>query len=61
MLEKENYPFDDYKWYMDLRKYGAMPHSGFGVGLERTVRFVTGVHHIRETIPFARMLNRMHP
>ena len=46
---------------LNTRKYGSVPHSGFGIGLERTVRWITGVHHIRETIPFPRMLTRMRP
>lgn len=51
----------DYAWYMDLRKYGSVPHSGFGLGLERTVAWICGLEHVRETIPFPRMLNRMYP
>ena len=50
-----------YKWYMDLRKYGSVPHSGFGLGLERTVAWISGVEHVRETIPFPRLLNRLYP
>lgn len=61
ILKEKNYNYDDYKWYLDLRKYGTIPHSGFGVGLERTVRFVGGIKHIRETIGFPRMLNRLYP
>lgn len=64
-LKKEivdrNYPLEEYEWYLNTRKYGTVPHSGFGIGLERTVRWITGVHHIRETIPFPRMLNRFRP
>ena len=52
---------DAYKWYMDLRKYGSVPHSGFGLGLERTVAWISGVEHVRETIPFPRLLNRLYP
>jgi len=55
------YPLDQYEWYLNIRKYGGVPHSGFGLGLERTVRWLTGVHHIRETIPFPRTLNRFTP
>ena len=55
------YPLAEYEWYLNTRKYGSVPHSGFGIGLERTVRWITGVHHIRETIPFPRMLNRSRP
>jgi len=50
-----------YAWYLDLSKYGAVPHSGFGLGLERTVAWITGVEHVRETIPFPRLLNRIYP
>lgn len=55
------YPLEQYEWYLNTRKYGSVPHSGFGIGLERTVRWITGVHHIRETIAFPRTLNRMTP
>ncbi len=51
----------DYDWYLDLRKYGSVPHSGFGIGLERTVRWITGVEHIRECIPFPRTISRLRP
>lgn len=51
----------DYFWYLDLRKYGSIPHSGFGLGLERTVAWMTGVEHVRETVPFPRMLNTLKP
>ncbi|NGZ74288.1 asparagine--tRNA ligase [Saccharibacillus alkalitolerans] len=50
-----------YQWYMDLRKYGSVPHSGFGLGLERTVAWICGLDHVRETIPFPRMLYRLYP
>lgn len=53
-LKARNYSLEDYEWYLNIRKYGSVPHSGFGIGLERTVRWITGVHHIRETIPFPR-------
>lgn len=51
----------DYEWYTDLRKYGSVPHSGFGIGLERAVRWICGVEHVRECIPFARTLGRLRP
>ena len=51
----------EYQWYLDLRKYGSVPHSGFGLGLERTVGWICGVKHIRETIPFPRLINRVRP
>lgn len=50
-----------YAWYLDLRKYGSVPHSGFGLGLERTVAWICGLEHVRETIPFPRMLYRLYP
>jgi asparaginyl-tRNA synthetase len=56
-----NYPLEEYEWYLNVRKFGSVPHSGFGIGLERTVRWISGVHHIRETIPFPRTLVRMRP
>lgn len=52
---------DNYKWYLDLRRYGSVPHAGFGLGVERTVAWICGLPHIRETIPYARMLNRLYP
>ena len=52
---------EDYQWYLDLRKFGSVPHSGFGLGLERTVRWICGTNHVRETIPFPRMLYRIRP
>ena len=51
----------DYKWYLDLRRFGSVPHSGFGLGVERTVAWMTGVEHVRETIPFPRMMNTLRP
>jgi asparaginyl-tRNA synthetase len=60
-IEEEGLSGPEYQWYLDLRKYGSVPHSGFGLGLERMVRFVCGVQHIRETIPFPRMTTRMRP
>lgn len=56
-----NYPKAEYDWYLNTRKFGSVEHSGFGIGLERTIRWITGVHHIRETVPFPRMLNRTRP
>ncbi len=52
---------DTYGWYLDLRRYGSVPHSGFGLGIERTVAWITGTSHVRETIPFPRTLNRLRP
>jgi len=52
---------EDYEWYLDLRRYGSVPHSGFGLGLERAVTWISGTEHIREAIPFPRLLNRIYP
>ena len=60
-IEEEGLSGPEYEWYLDLRKYGGVPHSGFGLGLERMVRFICGAQHIRETIPFPRMTTRMRP
>lgn len=60
-MEEEKLPRHVYEWYLDLRKYGTVPHSGFGLGIERTVAWICGLEHVRETIPFARMLNRINP
>lgn len=60
-LDEHNLPLDAYQWYLDLRQYGSVPHSGFGLGLERTVAWISGVEHVRETIPFPRLLNRLYP
>ncbi len=60
-LKEHNLPREAYEWYLDLRRYGSVPHSGFGLGLERTVAWVCGIQHIRETIAFPRMLERMYP
>lgn len=54
-------PLEDYQWYLDLRRYGSVPHGGFGLGLERTVSWVCGLDHVRETIAFPRMLNYLRP
>jgi asparaginyl-tRNA synthetase len=60
-MEAEKMPIADYQWFLDLRKYGSVPHSGFGIGLERLVTWMSGIHHIRETIPFPRMIYRIYP
>ncbi|NBW65317.1 asparagine--tRNA ligase [bacterium] len=60
-IREEKLPEDAYDWYLDLRKYGTFPHSGFGLGLERTVAWICGVQHIRECIPFPRMMHRLRP
>ena len=60
-IRQEGLPEEEYGWYLDLRRYGSVPHSGFGVGLERLVRWISGVEHIRECIPFPRLINRLRP
>ncbi|MDR4435464.1 asparagine--tRNA ligase [Bacillus tequilensis] len=60
-LKEHGLDSDAYKWYAELRKYGSVPHSGFGLGLERTVAWISGAPHVRETIPFPRLLNRLYP
>lgn len=60
-INEHNLPEEAYQWYLDLRKYGSVPHSGFGLGLERTVSWICGLSHIRETIAFPRMLDKIYP
>jgi len=60
-IQEQGLPEEAYGWYLDLRRYGSFPHSGFGLGIERTVAWITGRHHIREMIPFPRMMNRLKP
>jgi len=60
-LEEHKLPREAYEWYLDLRKYGSVPHSGFGMGVERMVSWLCGIKHIRETIPFPRLLYRIYP
>ncbi len=60
-IEEHNLPLDAFQWYLDLRRYGSVPHSGFGMGIERAVAWICGLDHVRETIPFARTLNRIYP
>ena len=60
-IEAHDLPMAAFQWYLDLRKYGSVPHSGFGMGIERCVAWICGLEHVRETIPFARTLNRIYP
>jgi len=60
-IKHEGLPLDAYGWYLDLRKYGTFPHAGFGLGLERTVAYICGLQHIREAVPFPRLMNRLRP
>ncbi len=60
-IKEHGLPAAAFEWYLDLRRYGSVPHSGFGIGLERSVAWICGLEHIREAIPFARTLNRLNP
>jgi asparaginyl-tRNA synthetase len=60
-IAQHGLPMEAFQWYLDLRKYGSVPHSGFGMGIERCVAWICGLEHVRETIPFARTLNRIYP
>jgi asparaginyl-tRNA synthetase len=60
-IQEHKLPVEAFQWYLDVRKYGSFPHSGFGMGIERCVAWVSGVPHLRETIPYPRMLNRIYP
>ena len=60
-IHEHNLPEEAFKWYLDLRKFGGVPHSGFGMGIERAVAWICGLEHVRETIPFPRMLHRLYP
>ncbi|ENK6465411.1 asparagine--tRNA ligase [Staphylococcus pseudintermedius] len=60
-IDEHQLDTESYQYYLDLRKYGSVPHSGFGLGLERTVAWIAGVEHVRETSPFPRLLNRLYP
>jgi asparaginyl-tRNA synthetase len=60
-IKEHGLPEDAFKWYLDLRQYGSVPHAGFGMGIERAVAWICGLEHVRETIPFPRMLYRLYP
>ncbi|MGZ5447224.1 MAG: asparagine--tRNA ligase [Thermoanaerobaculia bacterium] len=60
-IQEHHLPLEAFQWYLDVRKYGTFPHSGFGMGIERCVAWITGVPHLRETIPYPRTLNRIYP
>lgn len=60
-IREEKLPEETYEWYLDLRKYGSVPHSGYGLGVERVITWLCGIHHIRETIPFPRLITRLYP
>lgn len=60
-IKEHNLPMDAFEWYLDLRRYGSVPHGGFGMGIERCVAWICGLEHVRETIPYPRMLYRLYP
>ena len=60
-IRQHDLPMEAFGWYLDLRRYGSAPHAGFGMGIERCVTWLCGLHHVRETIPFPRMLERLRP
>jgi asparaginyl-tRNA synthetase len=60
-IREHGLPEKAFQWYLDLRRYGSVPHSGFGLGIERTIAWICGTAHIREVIPFPRMLYRIYP
>ncbi len=60
-IREHHLPQEPLEWYLDLRRYGSVPHGGFGMGIERLVAWLCGLHHVRETIPFPRLLDRMYP
>ena len=60
-IAKHGLPKSAFEWYLDLRRYGSVPHGGFGMGIERCVGWICGLHHVRESIPFPRMLERLTP
>jgi asparaginyl-tRNA synthetase len=60
-IKEHELPQSAFEWYLDLRRYGSVPHAGFGLGVERTVSWICGLDHVRETIPFARMIYRLTP
>lgn len=60
-IKEHNLPIEAFEWYLDLRRYGTVPHAGFGLGIERTVAWICGLSHVRETIPFPRLMHRIYP
>ncbi len=60
-IKEQNLPQESFEWYLDLRRYGSVPHAGFGLGIERTVSWLCGLDHLRETIPFPRLIYRLTP
>jgi asparaginyl-tRNA synthetase len=60
-IKEHNLPEDAFRWYVDLRRFGSVPHGGFGLGLERTLAWITNTEHVRECVPFPRMLYKIYP
>ena len=60
-INQHNLPLDAFRWYLDLRRFGSVPHAGFGMGIERALAWICGIKHVRETIPFPRMLYKIYP
>ena len=60
-MKELNMDIEKYSWYVDLRKYGSVPHSGFGMGIERIIKWMLKLEHIRDAIPFPRVINRVSP
>ena len=60
-IEAHDLPREAFEWYLDLRRYGSVPHGGFGMGIERVVAWICRLEHVRETIPYPRMLHRLYP
>jgi asparaginyl-tRNA synthetase len=60
-IAEHKLPREAFEWYLDLRRFGSVPHAGFGLGVERTVQWICGLHHVRETIPFPRMMGKIEP
>jgi asparaginyl-tRNA synthetase len=60
-IKKHELPMEAFEWYLDVRRYGSVPHAGFGLGVERTVAWICGIKHVRETIPFPRLIGRLNP
>ena len=60
-IEEHELPVDAFRWYLDIRKYGTVPHSGFGMGIERCVTWLCGIPHLREAIPYPRQIHRLYP
>jgi asparaginyl-tRNA synthetase len=60
-IDEAGLPAEDFEWYLDVRRYGSVPHAGFGLGIERTVGWICGLEHVRESIPFPRLMDRLYP